>query len=256
MRSFIAFFKKEVLEGIRSSKFVILGLLFLLFGIMNPAIAKLTPWMMEIFAESLEGSGLIVGDVEVDALTSWVQFFKNIPMALIVFVVMYSSAFTREYESGTLVLVLTKGLARYKVVLSKALNMLFMWSWGYWFCYAVTFAYNAYFWDNSIAVGLTSAVINWWMFGVFTICLMVIFSALFRSNILVLLATGGSILVCYVVSLLPKVTNFMPTALMNSGALLVGAESADEYIKTVIIAVVVSVALVALSIPIMNKRKL
>ena len=256
MRSFIAFFKKELLEGIRSSKLLILGLLFLLFGVMNPAIAKLTPWMFELLSESLEGSGLVVTDVEVDALTSWTQFFKNIPIALIVFVVMYSSTFTREYESGTLVLMLTKGLSRCKVVFAKAVNMLLMWTGGYWFCFAVTFAYNAYFWDNSIAVGLMSAAVNWWLFGVFVLSVMVLFSTLFKSNIVVLLATGGSILVCYVVSLLPKVTNYMPTALMNSGALLVGTESADIYVKTIIITVTVCIACIALSIPIMNKRKL
>ena len=256
MRSFIAFFKKEVREGIRSSKFVILGLLFLLFGVMNPAIAKLTPWMFELLSESLEGSGLVITDVEVDALTSWTQFFKNIPMALIVFVVMYSNTFTREYETGTLVLVLTKGLSRYKVVLAKAVNMLFMWTWGYWFCYAVTFAYNAYFWDNGIAVGLISASFNWFLFGVFALSVMVLFSTLFKSNIVVLLTTAGVILASYVVSLLPKVTNFIPTALMNSGALLVGAESADIYVKTIIITVTVCIACIALSIPIMNKRKL
>ncbi|MBE5819172.1 MAG: ABC transporter permease [Clostridiales bacterium] len=256
MKSFIAFFKKEMLEGIRSSKLLILGLLFLLFGIMNPAIAKLTPWMFELLSESLEGSGLTVTEVTVDALTSWTQFFKNIPIALIVFVVMYSSTFTREYESGTLVLMLTKGLSRYKVVLAKAANMILLWSAAYWFCFGVTWAYNEYFWDNSIAVGLVSATVNWWLFGLFVISVMVLFSTLFKSNIVVLLATGGSVLVCYVVSLLPKVTSFIPTALMNSAALLVGAESADIYVKTIIITLTVCIACIALSIPIMNKRKL
>ena len=55
MNAFIAFTKKEWLETIRSGKLVILTVLFLLFGIMNPAIAKLTPWMMELMSESLSG---------------------------------------------------------------------------------------------------------------------------------------------------------------------------------------------------------
>ena len=51
MRSFIAFFKKELLESARSGKFMILGILFFAFGVMNPAVAKLTPWMLELMAE-------------------------------------------------------------------------------------------------------------------------------------------------------------------------------------------------------------
>ena len=40
MRSLIAFIKKEFTEQLRSGRLIILGLLFVLFGIMNPAIAK------------------------------------------------------------------------------------------------------------------------------------------------------------------------------------------------------------------------
>ena len=43
MRAFLAFMKKEWMEQIRSSRLVVLTILFVLFGIMNPAIAKLTP---------------------------------------------------------------------------------------------------------------------------------------------------------------------------------------------------------------------
>lgn len=119
MKSFIAFFKKEVLESVRSGKLTILGILFLLFGIMNPAIAKMIPWLLEIMSDYFAEAGMTVTEVTIDALTSWTQFFKNIPMALIVFVLVYSGTFTREYESGTLILILTKGLSRYKVVLAE-----------------------------------------------------------------------------------------------------------------------------------------
>ena len=53
MKSFVAFFKKELLQSARGGKMWILIGIFLLFGIMNPAIAKLTPWLMEIMAEEL-----------------------------------------------------------------------------------------------------------------------------------------------------------------------------------------------------------
>ena len=181
MKRFWAFFKKEFLETLRSGKLLILGILFSAIGIMNPAIAKLTPWFMEIFAEEFAESGIIITEIAVDALTSWTQFFKNIPIALIVFVFMFSSSFTQEYESQTLVLVLTKGLHRYKVILAKLLNMQIIWAFGYALCFLITYAYNAYFWDNNVAIGIVPATINWWLFGAFTISLMVLFSVLSRK---------------------------------------------------------------------------
>lgn len=70
MRAFLAFTKKEWLELIRTGKCVLLLILFTLFGIMNPAIAKLTPWMMEMLSADLSDMGLILTETNVDALTS------------------------------------------------------------------------------------------------------------------------------------------------------------------------------------------
>ena len=254
MRSFLAFVKKEWMEALRSGKLLILGVVFCVTGIMNPAIAKLTPWLLEMMAEEMAESGMVVVGVEVDALTSWVQFFKNIPMALIAFVLVYGGSFTREYESGTLVLVLTKGLARYKVLLAKSALMLSLWTAGYWICYGITYGYNAYFWDNSIAVGLLPAAVYWWLFGIFTVALMVLFSVLTSGYSGVLLGTGGCVLASYILSMIPKLTPYLPTTLMNSGALLTGAESAEDFIRAVVVTAVATLACLAVSLPLFNKR--
>ena len=112
MKSLMAFIKKEIMEQVRTKKLMILGILFVVFGIMSPAIAKAIPLLLEEFGNSLAESGMTITQTEVSAMDSWVQFFKNIPMALIAFVILESGIFTREYRSGTLVLSLTKGLER------------------------------------------------------------------------------------------------------------------------------------------------
>ncbi len=256
MRPFIAFFKKELLESARSGKLIIVEILFFAFGIMNPAIAKLTPFIMEMLSEELAESGMNITSVTVDALTSWTQFFKNIPMALIAFVLLYGGIFTREYESETLVLILTKGLPRYKVLLAKTILMLAIWSCGYWLCFGTTYAYNAYFWDNGIVIGLFPAVFNWFAFGIFTISLMVFFSVLTRGSSMVLPGTGGCIFALYILALLPKASKYLPTALMNSGKLLVGAENGSDYFASLIITASVSISLIIISIPIFGKKQL
>lgn len=52
--------------------------------------------MVEMLSDSMAENGLIVTNVQVDALTSWTQFFKNIPIVLIAFVLIYSDIFTKE----------------------------------------------------------------------------------------------------------------------------------------------------------------
>ena len=63
MKSLIAFTKKEVTEQIRLGKLMILTILFVLFGVMNPAVAKLTPWLLEIMSDSLAESGMTITGV-------------------------------------------------------------------------------------------------------------------------------------------------------------------------------------------------
>ncbi len=256
MKSMLAFMKKEYLEAARTGKLIILILLFVLFGIMNPAIAKLTPWMMEMYADTMAESGLIVTSVQADAMVSWTQFFKNSPIALISFVLIFSDIFTKEYKSGTLLLVLTKGLPRYKAVLAKALLLLSLWTFGYWLCFAITYGYNAYFWDNGIADNLFSPAAIWWLFGIWVICLIVLFSSLLQNNTEVTLCIGGTVLLAYLLGILSEVKAYSPTMLMDTNSLLTGAEGIDAYIKAIVVAAALCIVCVAVSIPVINKKQL
>ncbi len=256
MKAFVAFLKKEWMERVRSGRFMILCMVSVLFGIMNPAIAKLTPWLLERMAESLEETGMIVTTVEVNAMTSWVQFFKNLPIALIIFVILESSVFTKEYQSGTLVLALTKGLHRHKVLFSKAAVLVLLWTVFYWIQFGITYVYNNYFWDNSIAQNLMFSVMCWWVFGLWVIALMVLFSTIANANTGVLVGTGGIVVVCYMVALLPKLSKLMPTFLMDGNSLVYQVKGVDDYKMALVIAVVIGVLCFGASVPILNRRKI
>lgn len=256
MKAFLAFFKKEMLGQLRSGKLFFLGILFVLFGIMNPALAKLTPWILEAFADSLAESGMTVTAVSVSAMDSWVQFFKNIPMALIAFVLLESGIFTGEYASGTLLLSLTKGLSRYKVVLAKTVALLLLWTLGFWACFGITYGYNAYFWDNSVAQGLLFSAFSWWLFGVLTVALMVFFSTVGSTSAAVLLGTGGVIVGCLLFGLIPPVARALPTMLTDGNSLIYGIKTAEDYLTALAVTAALCLVCFAVSVPIFNKKQL
>ena len=254
MTQLIAFTKKEWMEVLRTGKFVILTVLFIIFGVMNPAIAKLTPWMMEALSESLEDSGLIVTEAKVDALTSWVQFYKNVPMALIVFLLMFSGILAVEYQKGTLINMITKGLSRWKIVMSKSVVLFLLWSFGYWMCYGITYAYNEYFWDNSIAEDVGFVAFCVYMLGVWLIALMMLMSTLFSAGSAVTVGTGGVFFVLYLLSMLPDLKEYLPTYLMGASGLLSGAGEAGDYTAALVVAAGLTVVQLVVAVLVFNRK--
>lgn len=256
MKTFCAFFRKEWTEQLRTGHVTIFTILFVLFGIMNPAIAKLTPWMMQTLSGELAKSGMTIQNVEVTALTSWTQFYKNVPMALIVFVLLTCGFFTAEYQKGTLILVLTKGLSRVKVLAAKAAMMFLLWTAGYFLCYFITYGYTAYFWDNSIARHLMFTALCFYLFGVWTVSLMVLFSAFTPTNTGVLAGTGGAVFASYLLSLLQKCEKYLPMRLTDSMPLLTGQMAAGEMFWAIGITCALIVLNIAVAVPAFNKRSL
>ena len=256
MKSLLAFIKKEMLEQRRSGKLIILGILFVVLGIMSPAIAKLTPWLMEMMVDTLAGSGLVFTPVSVSAMDSWTQFFKNMPIGLIAFVLIESSIFPREYQTGTLVLSLTKGLERYKVVAAKTVVLAFLWTISYWLCAGITYGYTAFFWDNAIAQHLLFSLTCWWVFGLLAVALMVLFSAMAKSNTGVLAGTGSVVLGCYLLSFFARLKKIMPTMLMDGTSLIYGMAEPKAYTVPLIIAAVMIPVCIAVSVSVFNRKQL
>ena len=256
MNALLALIKKEIKEHIRSGRLIILGIVFVLFGIMNPAIAKMTPWLYEMLADSVAQSGMLVTAITVSAMESWVQFFKNMPMALIVFILLESSIFTREYQTGTLILSLTKGLERHKVVVSKTIVLVAFWTICYWVCFGITCVYNAYFWDNSVAHNMMFSVVCWWLFGLWNISLMILFSTILRTNTGVLIATGGVVLALYLFNFLPKIKKYLPILLSDGNSLIRGTLNTDIFIVPIVITIALSIIDIGMSILIFDKKNL
>lgn len=256
MRQFSAFVKKEFLEQLRSGKLLILAFLFCVFGIMNPAIARLTPWLMEMFSDQFAGSGMSVTSVEVSAMTSWMQYFKNIPMALIIYVVMFSGILTSEYQSGTLIHIVTKGMKRWKILTAKTLIMAVSWTIGSLVCYGITYGYNAYFWDNSVAAHVFIAAFCSYLAGLWMITVIPLASACFKSASAVVISVGAVYLAGYLTGLIPKPQSYTPVYLMNASALLAGAESAENYGFAMSAAAALIVLHIAAAVVIFNRKNL
>ena len=131
-----------------------------------------------------------------------------------------------------------------------------LWTAGYWLCFAVTYGYNAYFWDNGIASHLLLAAACWWLFGLWVTLLTVLFSVLAQDNTVVLAGTGGVVLVTWLLGLLPKLSKFLPTHLMQGMALLLRQTAPKEYLSALLITLALSVLCLLLAFPLFEKKNI
>ena len=256
MKMFFALVKKEWTGRIRTGSALIMAALFFVFGITNPLIAKLTPWLLEIMADSMAESGLVITAVTVDALTSWTQFFKNAPMALLVFVLMESTAFSKEYTDGTLTLILTKGVPRYRVVLSKGFVLMTEWIMGYWMHWAVTWLYTEIYWDNRIAVNLGFSAFCWCLFGLLVTALLILFSCIGNTSSSALLGTGVAVVFFYILSLFSQTKKYSPLFLTDGTALVYATQKASDFTASAVAAAVSAIVCLVAAIIFFKKKKL
>lgn len=256
MKGFAAFFSKEIRELLRTKRLAIMLCLFTLFGIMNPAVALLTPKLIDMMSEELAASGMKIEAVTVTALDAWSQFAKNIPMALIVLLIMFSGIYTSEYSKGTLVPLLTKGLSRSAVVLSKCAVMLLTWTAGFALCFGITFFYSDFYWDNSVVKELAFAGFGWWLFGVLMIACIVFFSSFSGSAAQVMLGTGAVYFAMPLIGMYGKAKTYLPNRLCDSFPLYQGTLALSDYAWAAGITALLSVLLIAAALPLTKRRQI
>ena len=254
MRAYFAFTKKEFIENLRTYKLMIMIVVFLIFGVMSPLFAKFTPEILK--AAGLDASALGVGTPT--AIDSFAQFFKNVgQLGLLVLVIVFSGIMANELSKGTLINILTKGMRRSTVILSKFIMATVIWTVSYLLCLAVTYAYTAYYFTIENISNAFLAFSSMWLFGVLLIAIVILGGVLFKNVYGSLLLTGGIVVVMTIVNIAPKLQKYNPITLSSDNMQLIMAQKAtSDVMPAVIICAVLTIVSVIASIMIFNKKQL
>lgn len=233
MRQFLVFTRNEFLALVRSGKVTVLLIVFSIFGILNPALAKLTPWMLSLMSETLTDQGVTIGTIAVNALTAWTQYFKNMFMEYVLLLALFGGIFASEYQSGTLVNILTKGLPRWKAAVSKCFVVFICWSVCSWLTFGITFGYSAYFWGNAGIQHLGLAAFCVYLLGLWLLSLELAFAARCSSGMNALLCTGAVYAAIFALGLLPACAPWLPVRLNDAFALLTGDLAPADFARAI-----------------------
>ncbi len=256
MKTLMTLLKKEFLAQWRGGQLFIVVLVFFVIGLMNTALALATPWMLEQIASQDNGLAIQVQAVEVTATMAWEQFFKNLPLAMLCFVFLESQLLTKEYQTGTLILVLTKGLKRSQFLLAKFIFLVSLWTGAYSICWLTTLTYTQYYLGSVNQDDLTLALLAWYGFGLLVVSLLLVASTLAASSSGVLVTLFASLLVFYVLSVFPQSKDYSPILLTEGKALLGEGLDFEDCRQAIYATAGLIMGSLCLSFPLFNRRQL
>jgi ABC-2 type transport system permease protein len=220
---------------------------------MSPLAAKLMPEILS----SVMPEGMNITIAEPTAMDSWAQFFKNVTqMGLIVSVIVLSGIMANELSKGTLINLLTKGLSRKTVILSKVSVAVLIWTAVYALCFAVTYAYTAYFWKDAVVNGLFFSAFCLWFFGVLLIAAIFLGSVLSKSSYGCLLFVGFFVAVLMILNIAPKIQEYNPIALSSGMQLLSGQLAVSDFTAPIVISALLIFVFIVSSILIFDKKQI
>ena len=198
-----------------------------------------------------------VGMTNPTAMDSWAQFFKNVgQMGLFVLVIVFCGIMANEFSKGTLINILTKGMKRSSVILSKFTVATVIWTLSYLLCLAVCYGYTAYYFTMD---GLNNGFISFfsmWLYGILLIALVIFGGVLFKNIYGSLLLTGGLVVVMTLINIVPKFQKYNPATLTGYNMqLLMAQKTLSDILPALIISAVLIVSVMVASIMVFNKKQ-
>lgn len=209
MNGFVSLIRKDLLEQWRTFRLPAIGLVFLIFGIMSPLLAKYTGELVERFA----------GDIEISFPTPTLkdandQIIKNLgQIGPIAAIFLGMGAIATEKQKGTAALILTKPVSRGAFIASRFFALLATVSTGVMLACVAGYAYTAILFEAPPVGGYTAFTLLILLSISVYASLTFLASTLFKGQ----LAAAGIGLATFAITAgvasLPGIGKFMPLAL-------------------------------------------
>ncbi|MDU2583502.1 MAG: ABC transporter permease [Anaerococcus hydrogenalis] len=254
MRIFLSLLKKEAIEGARTKKTTSTLILFLFIGLISPLTAKLTPLILQ----SIATGNIDINVAPPSEIDSWTQFFKNISqIGMFGLAIILSTQMANEFQKGTLINLLSKGLPRYQVVLSKIFYNFILWFLAYFCSFILTYFYTKYFFGISFPIrNILMAALLPFIFGLFLISLEILAGVISGNVIGTLMLTTVGIVIQLILSIRDEIVKYMPIALIGKPVNLIKGIGYDDYYVPIITGSILLILCIVISIAIINKKQI
>lgn len=249
------FFKKEMRETVKTSKAIVLPIVFVFFGIVSPLTAKYINLLLGVAAKE---QGLEIRFSDPTYVDSYLQFFKNLNfMALMVLILIFAGSIVEEKSRGTATLVLTKCLSKKGFVLSKVTAAISLFTGSFVLSAGAFLYYTWLLFPGFPLKGMAWSMLIYWVYAVFTIAVTLLASCLARTFTMAAVGSFGIYALTSLLSSIPKVGKYTPAALQGLFMeYLKGAQTISETVLPVAITFLLAVAAIWSCVRIFERQEL
>jgi ABC-2 type transport system permease protein len=148
-------------------------------------------------------------------------------MGFIALVIVFSGMLSSELSRGTLTIVLSKGLSRTTVILSKLTSAVLIWTMSFSLSALTAWGYTAYMFEDSVP-NLFFAMFCLWLFGVFLLAATALAAAFTTKGFVCMIVVGLFAIVLNLVNIIPAAGKYNPLALSGTSLLLLSDNAAPR----------------------------
>jgi len=251
LKGLLVLLTKEITEQVRTYRLVIVGGVFIFFGLSTPVLLKYLPEILKLVGEEMVID--IPPPTAIQSLAEYADTAGQVGLLMAVLLAMGSIA--NEMKSGTALMTLVKPIDRGAFVTAKLLALSLKFSLCLVVASAVCFAYTHWLIEPTSLVPYIGLNLLLVLFLVFCLSVTLLCSSLFNSS----LAAGGvsiAILISQAgLSAVPLIGDYMPGKLLGWGTNLL-AHRPDSYWGALVVAVVISAGCIYLAQLVLRKRDL
>ena len=222
MKGFAPLFKKEIREQLKLYRLVIVGGIFLFFGINAPLTLKYLPDLLKLAGDQQ----MIIQLPTPTAAQALAQYAGNIgQIGALVAVLVAMGSIANELKSGTAVMTLSKPVSRSAFVSTKLLAASLTFLVSMIAASVLCFVYTIWLIQGAAVWPFVGLNLMLGLFLIFCLAVTLLFSSLFKNS----LAAGGlalgAIIVQGIISALPVIGKYMPGKILDWGTnLLTGSD--------------------------------
>ena len=218
---FLAVLRKELLEQWRTRRLVAVAAVLLFFGFLSPLSAKLLPDLMKSLGDT---GGIVIELPPPTAQDGLLQYVKNTSQfGVLLAVLLAMGALAQEKERGTAAMILSKPASRANFLLSKFMALTLVFG----LCLALAglacYYYTIVLFEGSGGARFVEMNLLLALFIEFYLAVTLLGSTIARSQVMAGGLGLGAIFVVAILGALPRLGEYMPTALLEwARVLMVG----------------------------------